>query len=76
MGSQFVKQEWKSLQEVTAMQAWSPAACTITKSNVEDQGNDFRLTIEYTYTADGKAYSGSRYGRRSLYTSETIGDIK
>jgi hypothetical protein len=76
MGSMFVKQEWKSLQETKAMQAWVQTDCTIETSKTEDAGEDFRLALTYRYEVDGKTFTNDQYGKRRYLKAETIVDIK
>ena len=70
-----VKQEWKSLQEIKAMQQWMQTSCTIVSSKMKDDGEDFRLDISYRYAVAEKVYTSNRYGKRPRYTAETIGEI-
>ncbi len=74
-GTQFVKQEWKGLQETKAMQQWAQTSCTIVSSETKDDGEDFRLEVSYRYEVDGKVFTSTRYGKRPYYTAETIGEI-
>ena len=75
IGSQFVKQEWKNLQETTAMQQWAQTSCTIVSSETKDDGEDFRLEVSYRYEVDGKIFTSTRYGKRPHYMAETVGEI-
>ncbi len=76
VGSQFVKQEWQNLQDVKAMQGWTKTPCTIIRSEVEDDGEDFRLDLAYQYEVNGQTFTGGRYSRRQYLTEEKIGEIK
>lgn len=75
IGTQFVKQEWKSLQETKAMQDWTKTTCTIVSSEMKDDGEDFRLAVIYRYELDGTSYTAERYGKRASYTAESVGEI-
>lgn len=75
IGTQFVKQEWKNLQETKAMQQWPQTACTIVTSEVKDDGEDFRLELSYQYLVNGKTFTAERYGKNKYCTAETIGEI-
>ena len=75
IGSQFVKQEWRNLQEAKAMQQWAHTSCILVSSEMKDDGEDFRLEVSYRYEVAGKVYTSTRYGRRPHYTAETIGEI-
>ena len=75
IGTQFVKQEWKTLQETKAMQQWTQAACTIVSSEVKDDGEDFRLAVSYRYQVNGQTYTAERYGKNKHLTKETIVEI-
>jgi len=75
IGTQFVKQEWKDLQEVKAMQQWGQTSCTLVSSEMKDDGEDFRLEVSYRYEVDSNIYTSTRYGKRPHYTAETIGEI-
>jgi hypothetical protein len=76
IGSQFVKQEWQSLQETKAMQQWVHMNCTIETCTVEDAGEDFRLTLSYRYTVNGRPYTSDQYGKQRHLVRESIGGIK
>ncbi|MBN2683793.1 MAG: DUF3592 domain-containing protein [Pontiellaceae bacterium] len=76
MGSFFVAQEWKGLQEIKAMQEWSQTPCTIESSDVEDEGDDFKLVLSYAYTVGEKDYTGHRYSKQENLTAESITEIK
>jgi hypothetical protein len=76
IGSQFVKQEWRSLHETEAMQQWAPMVCTIETCEVEDAGEDFRLALSYRYTVDGQIYTADRYGKHRHLERESIAEIK
>jgi hypothetical protein len=75
IGTQFVKQEWKSLQETKAMQEWTKTTCTMISSEMKDDGEDFKLEVVYRYEVEGAAFTGERYGRRNYYSAETVGKI-
>ncbi len=75
IGTQFVKQEWRGLQETKAMQQWVQTPCTLVSSELKDAGEDFRLEVSYRYEVDEKILTSTRYGRRPCYTAETIGEI-
>ena len=75
IGTQFVKQEWKGLQETQAMQRWAQTSSTIVSSEMKDEGEDFRLEVSYRYEVDGKIFTSTRYGKRPHYTAGTIGEI-
>lgn len=75
IGSLFAKQAWQSLQETKAMQQWAQTSCTIISSEVEDDGEDFKLAVSYSYSVEGKTYTAERYGHRTCYTAETLGEI-
>ena len=75
IGTQFVKQEWKGLQETKAMQQWAQTTCTIVSSAMKDEGEDYRLEVSYRYEVDGKIFTSTRYGKRPHYTAETVGEI-
>lgn len=75
IGSQFVKQEWKGLQETKAMQQWTQTSCTIVSSAMKDDGEDFRLEVSYRYEVNEKIFTSTRYGKRPHYTAETVGEI-
>lgn len=76
IGTQFVQQEWKGLQEVKAMQQWAQTNGIITSSAVKDHGEDFRLDLTYQYKVDGQRFTASRYGKRKYLTAESITEIK
>ncbi len=76
IGTQFVKQEWKTLQDVKAMQQWAQIPCTIKTSRTEDDGQNFRLAFVYRYSVGSTDYTGTRYSTRPYLTAETIGEIK
>ncbi|MDF7800516.1 DUF3592 domain-containing protein [Pontiellaceae bacterium B1224] len=76
MGSQFVKQEWQSLQKTKGMQQWVQMDCTIESCAVEDAGEDFRLALTYQYTVNGRSYSSDQYGKKRYLVRESIGEIK
>lgn len=76
IGSQFVKQEWQSLQEAKAMQRWTQTTCTIETCTVEDAGEDFRLVLSYRYTVNGRSYTSDQYGKQQHFTAESIAEIK
>ncbi len=75
IGTEFVKQEWKNLQETKAMQQWAQTSCTIVSSAMKDDGEDFRLEVSYRYEVDEKIFTSTRYGKHPHYTAETIGEI-
>jgi uncharacterized membrane protein YidH (DUF202 family) len=76
LGSQFVKQEWQSLQKTKEMQQWAPMVCTVEACTVDDAGNDFRLTVSYRYTVNSHSYTADQYGKHRYLTRKTIGEIK
>lgn len=76
MGCFFVKQEWNRLQEIKGMQDWNRTTCTVLTSNATDDGEDFRLELSYSYTVNGTAYTGTRYGKEDNLSAETIVEIK
>lgn len=75
-GTLFVNQEWKNLQETKAMQEWAETPCTIVSSNIEDYGEDYRLSIAFSYTVDEKIYTGERYGKQPHQTAETFVEVE
>jgi hypothetical protein len=75
IGTQFVRQEWRNLKETQAMQRWTPTACTIVSSEINDEGEDFRLEVTYRYQVNGQTYTAERYSRNKYFTAETIGEI-
>lgn len=76
MGSMFVKQEWKNLQDIKAMQAWSQTTGTIVSSKIEDAGEDFRLAVSYRYNVGDQTYTSERYGKQTSYSVETMGEAE
>lgn len=75
IGTQFVKQQWKSLEETKAMQQWVQTTCTIISSEVKDDGEDFRLEVAYRYEVNGEIFTAERYGKQKYSTAETIVEI-
>jgi len=75
VGSQFVKQEWRNLQETKAMQAWVKTECTIVSSEMMDDGEDFKLEVAYRYEVDGAVFRSTRYGKNPNFTADKVGEV-
>ena len=69
------QQSQHDLQEFKAMRFWSSAPAVIMNSDIEDDGEDFRLALTYQYKVGSKTLTAYRYGADEEFTADTYGEV-
>lgn len=75
IGFFFVSMSWSGMLETKAMQQWAEIPCTIISSEMQDNGQDYKLVLSYTYSFNGQTFTAGRYGKEKSYTAESVGEI-